>query len=79
MQKTSGNDKSEGKPDGPYGRALPENIRAKEARMEGFGFFIPDNDFGIPEGRCSQRDLVALLRERCEEPECIYFIADMME
>ena len=41
--------------------------------------FMPDNEYGIPEGYCEWSDLVALLRNYKNNPEAIQFIADMME
>jgi hypothetical protein len=47
--------------------------------MNGYTLIIPDNDCGIPVGNYGWSELVTLLREHCQEPETIHFIADMME
>jgi hypothetical protein len=41
--------------------------------------FIPDNDFGIPEGYYSRHGIVALLRKFRDDPRAVQFIADMLE
>lgn len=41
--------------------------------------WIPDNKYGIEEGRYSNHGVVELLRLNCENSEAVYFIADMME
>lgn len=44
-----------------------------------FPLYIPGNDAGVSGGRYGRADLVKLLRDNCEEPDVVYFIADMLE
>lgn len=41
--------------------------------------YIPDNEFGIAERYYTTNEVVELLRDNCNKPDVIYFIADMME
>lgn len=41
--------------------------------------FIPDNDHGIAEGYYDHRGIVQILRQFCNNPAAVHFIADMME
>ena len=59
---------------------LLEGIRAKQARMWPYGpIYIPENESGVREGYYEMNQLVQLLRDNCEKPRVIYFLADMME
>ncbi len=44
-----------------------------------FPFYIPENDLGVTDGYYDRADLVRLLRENCDKPDVVYFIADMLE
>ena len=44
-----------------------------------FPFCIPGNDLGVTDGYYGRADLVKLLRDNCEKPDVVYFIADMLE
>ena len=41
--------------------------------------FIPTNANGVKPGYYTRRDIVELLRKHAEEPNAVYFIADMLE
>lgn len=41
--------------------------------------FIPDNEHGVPEGYYDRRGVVLLLREFCNRPAAVHFIADMLD
>jgi hypothetical protein len=46
---------------------------------DAFELYIPENELGIAEGYYDLSGVVRLLREHCEEPETVHFIADMLE
>lgn len=41
--------------------------------------FIPDNEYGVPEGHYDRQGIVLLLRRFCKDAAAIHFIADMLE
>ena len=41
--------------------------------------WIPEKKHGIEKGAYSNNEIVALLRDNCEKPKVIYFLADMLE
>ena len=41
--------------------------------------YIPENEYGIRPGYYSVNELAELLRHRSEEPEVVWFVADMLE
>jgi hypothetical protein len=49
--------------------------------MSGFsgGLYIPENEFDIEEGYYSVNEVVELLRKHRNQPDVVFFIADMLE
>ncbi len=41
--------------------------------------YIPNNELGIEEGYYLVNEVVELLREYCDRPEVVRFVADMLE
>ena len=47
--------------------------------MSEINIYIPENEYGITEGYYNINEVVNLLRKKCDNPQAVHFIADMME
>lgn len=47
--------------------------------MSEINIYIPENEYGILEGYYSTNEIANLLRENCNNPHLVSFIADMLE
>jgi len=61
--------------------ATPDELNDPDGQLQFLAFpvYVPENQYGIPEGEYSRNEFVRLLRENCRNPELVYFLADMLE